>query len=111
MAADVYSYDPTLGLVSGALLLALLAMVLRRMTGARRTPGRRSRPDGEPDYGLLVAVAAVATRADADVLLAVLAEHGVRSTVAAGDPGDASAVQVLVFADDAERARAILALH
>jgi len=53
------------------------------------------------DYGLLVPIATVRTRADAEMLRAVLREAGIRCTVSADDEG----ADVLVFRADALRAR------
>lgn len=59
-----------------------------------------SAPRGS-DYGLLVPIATVRTRADAEMLRAVLREGGIRCTVSADDEG----ADVLVFRADALRAR------
>ncbi len=53
------------------------------------------------DYGLLVPIATVRTRADAEMLRAVLREAGIRCTVSADEEG----ADVLVFRADALRAR------
>jgi hypothetical protein len=53
------------------------------------------------DFGLLVPVASVPTRDDAEALRKVLATAGIRCTVAA----DGDGVDVLVFRQDALRAR------
>lgn len=61
-------------------------------------PKRRPRPVTPPvDHGLLVPVASVRTRDDAEMLRGVLREAGIRSTLAGSD--------VLVFPADAPRAR------
>lgn len=56
------------------------------------------------DYGLLEPVAVVRTLDDAAMLRAVLLDAGIRGTVADAEGGFA----VLVFADDANRARALV---
>lgn len=53
------------------------------------------------DYGLLVPVASVRTRDDAEMLRVLLRDAGIRCTVAADDDG----AEVLVFRADALRAR------
>jgi hypothetical protein len=53
------------------------------------------------DYGLLVPIATVRTRDDAEMLRGVLLGAGIRCTVAA----DATGADVLVFRADALRAR------
>jgi hypothetical protein len=107
--------DPAFAALSLAVLVALIAFSLRRLHRSMRvflprpTPPR---PD-ELGYGLLVAVATTPTRADADMLREVLASHGIRATVADGDPvTDARGVaQVLVFPADVARARDLVAMR
>lgn len=103
-------YDPVVGVLSAVLLAALLAMTTRRLTRSLRVflPGARP-PAGTTDYGLLVAVATVPTRDDADMLREVLAGHGIRATVAPARPGAPTPVHVLVFPVDAARARDVVA--
>lgn len=64
----------------------------------------RHRTGSSPSNGLLHPVATTGTRESALALRAVLSEAGIRSTI---HPGDAGHVDVLVFADDIPRARAL----
>ena len=57
------------------------------------------------DYGLLVPVATVRTRDDAEMLRDVLVQAGVR----AGVSEESGELQVLVFRKDLDRARALVA--
>jgi len=106
---------PTQYSQSGGFLVAIGAMVVlvllcrwvfstseRDERTARRLRAVRSRGD----YGLLVPVATVRTRDDAALLREVLADAGIRGTVADGTvPGE---LAVLVFRADAERARSLV---
>lgn len=104
-------YDPTYGLLSGAILIALLVMTLRRMARALRMPIRRPKlPAPRTDYGLLEPVAIVPTREDAEMLREVLASHGIRATIGLGTAA-APGVQVLVFPSDLRRAREVVAMR
>ena len=105
--------DPAFAALSFALLVALVALSLRRLHRSLRVFVPRPaqpRPD-QLGFGLLVAVATTPTRADADMLREVLASHGIRATVADGDadPTGRATAQVLVFPDDATRARDLVA--
>jgi hypothetical protein len=107
-------YDPVVGLLSAAVLLALFAMTMRRLNRSMKVFMPRPRPrtrETAGDYGLLVAVATVTTRDDADMLREVLAANGIRATVAPADPEGSgrAALRVLVFPDDAARARDLVA--
>lgn len=109
--------DPTthglLAPVFAALVLGGLVLLTRWVFGTRGV--RRVRP--LPDYGLLVPVARLADRAAAEDLRARLLAHGIRGTVvpagkgydAQGRPWPPDAAHLLVFPDDVERARALLA--
>jgi len=103
----VSSYHFLVGpLVACAALLVILLMCRwvfstkdRDRRAARRAQSAsRSR---SADYGLLVPIATVRTRDDAEMLRAVLAAAAIRCTVAA----DATGADVLVFRADALRAR------
>ena len=60
-------------------------------------------------FGLLVPVMTVDSEAEATRLRYALSESGVRATVgAAGRPHDRPAFHLLVFPEDADRARAAL---
>ena len=60
-------------------------------------------PTTPRDLGLLVPVAEVRTRDDAEMLVQVLREAGVRATI--------SDLEVLVFAKDADEARRLVSTH
>ncbi|MFL6136930.1 MAG: hypothetical protein ACJ74O_03930 [Frankiaceae bacterium] len=118
MPSGAAGYDPVVGLLSAAVLLALLALTMRRLNRSLRTflprPAARDRDDAAGDYGLLVTVATVPTRDDAEMLREVLAANGIRATVATAPPDDAgragrAPLRVLVFPDDAARARDLVA--
>jgi hypothetical protein len=105
--------DPAVAALSVAVLVALLAMTMRRLNRAMRVflpRPAKPRPD-ETGYGLLVAIASVPTTADAEMLRDVLAAHGIRATVADGEPDVAGrpTAAVLVFPADAARARDLVA--
>jgi hypothetical protein len=87
-------------------LIALLAMVLialicRWVFKPTHTGVRRTEP-APGDYGLLVPVASARTQADAVMLRDLLITEGVRASITPEH-------EVLVFAKDAERARALVA--
>jgi hydroxypyruvate isomerase len=115
MPSQASGYDPVVGLLSAAVLLALLAMTMRRLNRSLRVfmprPRPRDRADVADDYGLLVPVATVPTRDDADMLREVLAANGIRATIAGAPPDGTgrAALRVLVFPDDAARARDLVA--
>jgi hypothetical protein len=81
-------------------VLALLALFLRWAFG---TGDARRRPTPGDD-GLLVRVATASSRESALALRAVLSDAGIRSTVR---PVAAHRADVLVFPEDADRARAL----
>jgi len=82
-------------------VLVLLALFMRWAFGSD-TARRRQRPPS--DDGLLTLVATVSRRETALALRAVLSDAGIRSTIRFPAPGRAD---VLVFPEDAERARAL----
>lgn len=103
--------EPVAALVVVCLLGLLSGWVFGRSSASRRRLRERR------DFGLLVPVATVPGPAEADGLRQVLAHNGIRGTVApSGGPvrvsrdGDVrpAGVHVLVFPDDADRARALL---
>ncbi|MGY1739936.1 MULTISPECIES: hypothetical protein [unclassified Blastococcus] len=83
-------------------VLALLALFMRWAFGTGGTQTRR-RP-APADDGLLVRVATASSRESALALRAVLSDADIRSTVRFPGPHRA---EVLVFPEDAERARAL----
>lgn len=85
-------------------VVGVLAAVLRRALDRDVDSPAPAVPVTD-DFGLLT-VAALADRAEtAERVRAALAQAGIRSTIAAGPGG---AVRVLVFPDDAARARRAL---
>jgi hypothetical protein len=105
----------------GVVVLLLIPALRWTYSGARRAARRTL----EPPYGLLVPVVELTDAAEVARSRSVLAAHGIRTTTAPGiDPGslpvhissrgellpppEAAGVQVLVFSDDADRARRLL---
>jgi hypothetical protein len=89
--------------IIAVLVVAALALVTRWAFG----PGYgRTRPRVPADAGLLAPVATVASRRTALALRAVLSDAGIRSTLRSPAP---HRTDVLVFPEDAERARALAA--
>lgn len=81
--------------------LAVIVLICRWVFSTDRpTPSATERYD----YGLLVAVTAVRTLDDAQMLRGVLGDAGIRSTVTQAPDG----FSVLVFRADAERARGLV---
>ncbi|MBN1093663.1 hypothetical protein JKP75_14515 [Blastococcus sp. TML/M2B] len=86
------------------LVVGLLALVTRWAFGPGY--GRSARPAAPPDDGLLVLVATVSSPQTARALRALLSDAGIRSTQRTRAP---HRTDVLVFPDDAARARALAA--
>jgi hypothetical protein len=94
-------------------LIGALAMVLRWTfrQESEEPQGLFDSPDGDAtlvtteDYGLLGVAAVVETPDAAEQIRAVLADAGIRATVAAADDGR---VRVLVFETDVPRARRVV---
>lgn len=83
--------------------LAVIVLICRWVFSTEhRTP--RPAPPLSRDFGLLEAVAGVRTRDDADMLREVLRDAGIRATVSAA----AENYTVMVFRDDAPRARSLV---
>lgn len=88
-------------------VLALLALFMRWAFGTGGTGGARTRRRPAPaDDGLLTRVATASSRESALALRAILSDAGIRSTVRFPAPHRA---EVLVFPEDADRARALAA--
>jgi hypothetical protein len=89
--------------------VALLALICRWVFSTDHRDDREARRLEQAlaagDYGLLVPVATVRTRDDAEMLQAVLRDAGVRAGVSEQD----GTLQVLVFTKDLARARALVA--
>jgi hypothetical protein len=86
-------------------VLGLLALFMRWAFGTGYGTGRgRTPPEAPSDDGLLTVIATLSRRESALALRAVLSDAGIRSTVRC--PGQHRAA-VLVFPEDADRARAL----
>ena len=101
----VSSYHFLLGPIVAVAALGLLVLICRWVfsTDHRedRTARRLEKVLSAGDYGLLVTVATVRTRDDAEMLREVLHEAGVRA-------GISNDLEVLVFSKDLERARSLV---
>ena len=85
-------------------VVGLIALFMRWAFGTGY--GRRPPPPPPADAGLLTLVATLSRRESALALRAVLSDAGIRSTVRYPAPNRAD---VLVFPEDADRARALAA--
>jgi hypothetical protein len=102
LAADLgYVMEPLMALLVVGVLVLLLRWTFRRGHSFVAAPPRSG---GERDYGLLVPVASPATFVEAELIRAALVDHGVRATLAPTTDGP----RVLVFAEEARAARAVL---
>lgn len=86
------------------LIMAICRWVFSTDSRDDRAARRLDKALSAGDYGLLVAVATVRTREDAEMLRDVLKTAGVR----AGISGD---LQVMVFRSDLARAKQLVAAH
>ena len=94
-----------LGLLIAFVVLAGLAVFMRWAFSGPGSPERRRRPPApSPEDGLLVLVATLSRRESALALRAVLSDAGIRSTIRVPE---AHRAQVLVFPEDADRARTL----
>ena len=91
---------PTIAFV----VLGLLALFMRWAFGTGYGRGRSAASPASPDDGLLTLVATLSRRESALALRAVLSDAGIRSTIRY--PAEHRA-DVLVFPEDADRARAL----
>lgn len=97
-----HSYSFLLGPVVSVLALVMIVLICRWVfSSADRASVDAVRP---PDFGLLVPVSVARTREDADMLRGLLREAGIR----AGISEDDGQLQVLVFEQDLEQARALV---
>lgn len=114
------SYSFLFGPLVAAAALGIIILICRWVFSTThrddRTARRLEKAQARGDYGLLVPVAQVRTRDDAEMLRAVLQEAAIRCTLGqSGDPGgdagsaDAPGLALLVFRADAERARDLVA--
>ncbi|MBW3639186.1 MAG: hypothetical protein KY451_04955 [Actinobacteria bacterium] len=104
----VSSYHFLIGPLMIAIALGVILLICRWVFSTshrdrRATPGRGSSP-AVSDYGLLVPVATVRTREDAEMLRSVLREASIRCSVSDGPDG----LDVLVFSTDVSRARGLV---
>ena len=90
-----------MGPVVAVVVMVLLVLFMRWAFGTGYGRGRRTPPAND---GLLVCVATLSSREPALALRAVLSDAGIRSTVRTPMP---SRVDLLVFPEDADRARAL----
>ena len=93
-------------LVGPAIAFVVLALLALFMRWAFGTGYGRQRPPAPPDEGLLTLVASLSRRESALALRAVLSDAGIRSTIRFPAPHRAD---VLVFPEDADRARLLAA--
>ena len=100
MPIDAGSLHFAVGPFIALLMIALIALFLRWAFGSDR-PARRT---GAARDGLLTTVATLTRRESALALRAVLSDAGIRSTLREPAP---HRTDVLVFPEDAERARAL----
>jgi hypothetical protein len=94
-------YGPLVAFLVVGLLVLLLRWTFRHGSSLVAREPRAGAPD---EYGLLVAVAAPPSFAEAELLRARLVGRGIRATLAPTTEGP----RVLVFPDQAEAARALL---
>lgn len=100
-----YSYlvGPLVAAAALGLIVLLCRWVFSTSTRDERTAARLREARSRGDYGLLVPIATVRTRDDAEMLRTLLRDAGIRCTLADGDgPGEHA---LLVFRADALRAR------
>jgi hypothetical protein len=97
-----YLLGPLVALAALGLIVLMMRWVFSTDARDARAAQRREERRAAGDYGLLVPVARVRTREDAELLRGVLREAGIRGTVA---PDEDGRLAVLVFPADAYRAR------
>src|SRR5688572_25764112 len=105
------SLDALMGPAVAFAVLAVLALFMRWAFGTgygreKTRADRRRSPAASPDEGLLTTIATLSREESALALRAVLSDAGIRSTVRFPAPHRAD---VLVFPEDADRARALAA--
>ena len=99
--------DALMGPAVAFAVLAVLAVFMRWAFGTGYGRDERGRPPTTPvDDGLLTTIATLSRRESALALRAVLSDAGIRSTVRCPAPHRAD---VLVFPEDAPRARSLAA--
>jgi hypothetical protein len=98
---DAGSFHFAVGPVIAAVVVLLLALFMRWAFGTGDDSKRSPPPT---DDGLLTRIATLSARESAQALRAVLSDAGIRSTARVRG---VSRVEVLVFPEDADRARAL----
>ncbi len=110
MAGTSYSF--LIGPLVAAGALGVIILICRWVFSTThrddRTARRTAKARARGDYGLLVPVAEVRTRDDAEMLRTVLQDAGIRCTLGEA-PHDSPQLALLVFRADAERARDLVA--
>lgn len=101
LAGFGFVYGPLVAFCVVGLLVLLLRWTFRHGSSLVAPQPRAGAPD---EYGLLVAVASPSSFAEAELLRARLVGRGVRATLAPTTQGP----RVLVFPDEADKARALL---
>lgn len=95
----------TLRVLAPFLVVGVLVLLLRWTWSKGHSVVQRRPQSGPPnDYGLLIPVAAPADATEAAAIGALLDRAGIRSTLADTQEGP----RVMVFENDADRARALL---
>ena len=93
---------PTIAFV----VVGLLALVLRwAFSHGGSVVAKRSKPGAQDEYGLLVPVASPPTFVEGEILRRTLEDHGIKVTVTETLDGP----RLMVFPEDADRARVLIA--
>ena len=104
----VSSYHFLIGPLIITVALGAILLICRWVFSTSHRDQRAARSlatsSGGTGYGLLVPVATVRTREDAEMLRSVLREASIRCTVSDGPDG----LEVLVFSGDISRARGLV---
>lgn len=96
-----FAFGPLVAAAAIGLLILILRWSHRRGTSVVAAPPR---PGGQDEYGLLVPIAAPPTYVEGEVIRRTLEENGVRANLARTLEGP----RVMVWPDDADRARSLL---
>ena len=107
--SNSYSFlvGPVMAVIALGVIVLLCRWVFSTSTRDQRKALQLERARSRGDYGLLVPIAAVRTRDDAEMLRGLLRDAGIRCTVSAADAPAGTAPPgwtVLVFRADALRA-------
>jgi hypothetical protein len=102
---DLPAWRAVLEPVLGLCLLVVVVFLMRwTFSGGKSLISRPPRPGKEDEYGLLTPVHVPESAAEAERCRLRLAEEGITATVATTTDG----IRLMVFPEDAERAREIL---